>query len=306
MSRLKNSVLIVFLFLFVNQGQILLASPAGEKGKPVEAYREFIQAIHNEDKNAFTAFLFKGKYNGKMLDLNQENLDQIFSYLKAVKPESGQIQIVKEIIEGDKAILKTQLKTDDPNQREYGLIRLQKSGGQWKVVNDNWEKPASIENYLDDDPDDNLTHWNIFTFCNKITLEECDRERNEFMTSTNTNSYAPPCNSCIAKRDARPGLCQREESAMARELCLFSVAELTGDVDLCRGLTNFERSCAKIIKNREFIPSVNIYKLDSDQDGLTDAYEIQYHTDLLRKDTDGDGYEDGWEVKNFQNPVVSE
>ncbi|MCF7877825.1 MAG: calcium-binding protein [Candidatus Omnitrophica bacterium] len=54
------------------------------------------------------------------------------------------------------------------------------------------------------------------------------------------------------------------------------------------------------------MPSVNIYTLDSDQDGLTDAYEIQYHTDLLREDTDGDGYEDGWEVKNFQNPVAPE
>mgnify|MGYP001767454456 CR=1 FL=1 len=47
--------------------------------------------------------------------------------------------------------------------------------------------------------------------------------------------------------------------------------------------------------------------LDSDGDGLTDAYELLVsHTDPANWDTDGDGLSDGWEVQNGMNPRVDE
>ena len=47
--------------------------------------------------------------------------------------------------------------------------------------------------------------------------------------------------------------------------------------------------------------------LDSDGDGLTDAYErLVSHTDPTKWDTDGDGLSDGWEVEHGMDPNVDE
>ncbi len=43
--------------------------------------------------------------------------------------------------------------------------------------------------------------------------------------------------------------------------------------------------------------------LDNDEDGLTNAQEIELGTDLNNPDTDGDGYLDGAEVENGYNPL---
>ena len=45
--------------------------------------------------------------------------------------------------------------------------------------------------------------------------------------------------------------------------------------------------------------------LDSDNDGLTDAKEAIYGTDVYNPDTDGDGYQDGFEVNGGYNPLGS-
>ena len=43
--------------------------------------------------------------------------------------------------------------------------------------------------------------------------------------------------------------------------------------------------------------------VDSDNDGLSDAWEIALHTDLLNTDTDGDGFFDGVEVSSGYDPI---
>ena len=46
--------------------------------------------------------------------------------------------------------------------------------------------------------------------------------------------------------------------------------------------------------------------LDTDGDGLVDAQEIQFKTDLNNPDTDGDGYVDGLEVRRGFDPLSKE
>ncbi|HNU89793.1 MAG TPA: hypothetical protein PKJ11_00420 [bacterium] len=59
-----------------------------------------------------------------------------------------------------------------------------------------------------------------------------------------------------------------------------------------------------IMPEEPVLPEEVAVDLDSDQDGLSDADEINiYGTNPLKSDTDGDGYLDGDEVKNGYNPL---
>lgn len=54
----------------------------------------------------------------------------------------------------------------------------------------------------------------------------------------------------------------------------------------------------------EKIYGTNIYSADTDSDGLSDYEEVKiYHTDPLNPDTDGDGFTDGQEIKSGYNPL---
>lgn len=43
---------------------------------------------------------------------------------------------------------------------------------------------------------------------------------------------------------------------------------------------------------------------DSDNDGLTDLQEYQYHTNPVKADSDSDGISDKWEVTHGSNPIL--
>lgn len=47
----------------------------------------------------------------------------------------------------------------------------------------------------------------------------------------------------------------------------------------------------------------NIYKMDSDQDGLTDAQELALGTNPFSSDSDSDGLTDLEEVQQGLNPI---
>ncbi len=46
-----------------------------------------------------------------------------------------------------------------------------------------------------------------------------------------------------------------------------------------------------------------LMQVDSDKDGLSDAWEIKLGTDLMNPDTDGDGFKDGDEVATGHDPL---
>ncbi len=50
---------------------------------------------------------------------------------------------------------------------------------------------------------------------------------------------------------------------------------------------------------------IYVSAIDSDHDGLTDAEEILYGSDKLKRDTDGDSYIDGDEISNLFHPAVA-
>jgi len=65
-----------------------------------------------------------------------------------------------------------------------------------------------------------------------------------------------------------------------------------------------EPEISETVETEESLPSDEVVNLDSDQDGLSDADELNvYGTNPLKSDTDGDGYLDGEEVKNGYNPL---
>ena len=80
------------------------------------------------------------------------------------------------------------------------------------------------------------------------------------------------------------------------------VVETGDNIDMGEGLTSEEP--AVIGEENTLVPEEVAVDLDSDQDGLSDADEINvYGTNPLKSDTDGDGYLDGDEVKNGYNPL---
>lgn len=54
------------------------------------------------------------------------------------------------------------------------------------------------------------------------------------------------------------------------------------------------------------VARVKLENSDYDQDGLNDAMELKFGTDLDSKDSDGDGYTDGEEVDHGYDPLNSE
>jgi hypothetical protein len=50
--------------------------------------------------------------------------------------------------------------------------------------------------------------------------------------------------------------------------------------------------------------SVNIQQIDTDGDGLSDDWELKFHTNPSNPDTDGDGFKDGQEVDWGYNPLA--
>lgn len=286
------------LMLTVNILNIVSKNQASSENKKSasEIYKKYLNSIHNNNKKEFKNLSYKGKLNDKAININSKEFNQAWNYLKQVKPKSEKVQVVNELTEEDKSILRVQLKTNDPQEREYGLIKLIKNKGNWKILKTNWHKPEPIENKIDDNPNDNIEFWNIFTFCNKMSLEDC-------LKANQKSPGTHPCITCIAERELKPELCNKSGNKMEKDMCLYNIAELTGDKKICNNLEDFDRLCSKIKENRDFIKSVNIYTLDSDKDGLSDALEIKYYTDLLKQDTDGDGYNDNEEVTTFHDPV---
>lgn len=75
----------------------------------------------------------------------------------------------------------------------------------------------------------------------------------------------------------------------------------TVEMDIINPVVTGETDVPAVVEQP--IPEVAV-DLDSDQDGLTDAEELNiYQTNPLKADSDGDGYIDGDEVKTGHNPL---
>jgi len=75
----------------------------------------------------------------------------------------------------------------------------------------------------------------------------------------------------------------------------------SAEMDIIEATIPTESEPVMVVDNP--VPEVNP-NLDSDQDGLTDAEELNiYQTNPLQADSDGDGYTDGDEVRAGYNPL---
>ena len=179
----------------------------------IEVYKKYLKSIHNNDKEQFKNLSYKGEWQGKGIDTNSEEFDKMWEYLQQAQPEVDEIQIANVVIEKNNAVLRTQSKTDNPEERMYGLIKLKKDKDGWKIFKSRWEKPVSLDTLINKDSaiEYEIEYWNIFTFCNKISLEECLKQNDaEYQNS----GFTHPCVTCVATRDAKPELCQKEKGKM--------------------------------------------------------------------------------------------
>ena len=72
-------------------------------------------------------------------------------------------------------------------------------------------------------------------------------------------------------------------------------------VQVQKSLEELEKTVAQ--KEKQKIASKKLISKDSDGDGLTDAQEVEMHTDPFNPDTDGDGFLDGAEVAAGSDPL---
>jgi len=106
-------------------------------------------------------------------------------------------------------------------------------------------------------------------------------------------------NSLVIPTEVTPAEVTTSESAVV------TTTDLTGTGTLDSGViepaTSSETGLSVLVEQ----PTPEVANnLDSDQDGLTDAEELNiYQTNPLQADTDGDGYIDGDEVKTGHNPL---
>ena len=82
-------------------------------------------------------------------------------------------------------------------------------------------------------------------------------------------------------------------------LCTFSISEASSTEPSNIATSSLETG----LLDAATAASMNSNNIDSDNDGLTDEYELIYGTDKDNPDTDGDSYKDGDEVKNGYNPL---
>ena len=61
-----------------------------------------------------------------------------------------------------------------------------------------------------------------------------------------------------------------------------------------------------ILDRHQFWFNVELFSIDTDNDGLSDGLEIIYGTSVEDRDTDDDGIPDNWEIENGTNPLVAD
>lgn len=267
---------------------------------------------------------------------DKETLSSIMAILKGVVLFPG-LEIVNEIIEGDRGILRIQgfqesseidKFTGEPPQdyriaaikpiqtRCLATVFFKKEEGKWMIEKTMILNPASpsvFENIYGKDKE-----WMQYP-CNFLEGRTSCKSKD-----FNITPIPDACLDCFAKFKLDASLCEnissdwdpqtkeihQENILFSKALCRNEVARLTGDPKICENQPDREmlrvnprKTCERNIDDYNYLPSVNIYTLDSDKDGLTDLLEIYFNTSIGDVDTDGDGKSDYQEVMEGINPL---
>lgn len=271
---------------------------------------------------------------------DKETLSFVMAFLKGVVLFPG-LEVVNEIIEGDRGVLTIQgfeegesIKFTGPFQppegyktaerkpikvRQYGIVFFKKEDGKWII------DYTKIRSYSDPRPFYERIDGKDWKFqdlpfhCNFAQSQDACASKD-----WNVNPLPDTCWECFAKLGLDASLCDniatdleqnnkeffQDTITMRRSKCKNAVTALTGNPKLCEGQpdrdirgSNPQKQCQKTIERHDFLPSTNIYLIDSDQDGLTDLQETFFNTSIGNKDTDQDGASDYSEVMAMTNPL---
>lgn len=275
----------------------------------------------------------------KLKDIEgKETLSLIMAIFKGAALFPG-LEIVNEIIDGDRGILKIQgfhegeeIKFSGQPQegyrlterkqikaRRYGTVFFKKEDGKWVIEQTkliDYPDPRPYYERIDG------TDWKFLSLpyhCNFAQTQDVCADKD-----SNSNPIPGTCWKCFAQLKLDVSLCDniamdfeqrnkeffQDSIITMRAQCRNAVASLTGNPHICENEPDRDiqgvnplKQCQKAIEDYDFLPSTNIYLIDSDQDGLTDLLEIYFNTSIGNKDTDQDGVSDYDEVMAIANPL---
>lgn len=312
-------------------------SPSGELANVYLAYLEGIKARDLELVRTLSAAKRQGWIH-LMEKMPPDKREQAWQTMAELSTEGKDIRVAKEVIEEDRGILRAEwfgqpfveidvdrmvfpsesldkVERKQIETRNYMTVFFVKERGSWKYLK------SSQVSYHDPRP--------LFEFVDKKNdyllnpQHHCAFSPSAAMCSDTTHND-DACWACFAKLNADPALCDylghelevqdsaffHNHIAFMRGNCKIELVDLMGDTRVCANLPdkeilgiNPQQRCLDRIKNVGFLPSTNIYTLDSDGDGLTDMREIYFNTSIASPDTDNDGQSDFDEVTAMSNPL---
>lgn len=268
---------------------------------PKEVYQKYLDAVENRDFSAIKSLSVEDRdFEG----ITAEKEELFFELLKNM--QAVEIRMVDEIIEGDRAVVVAQGKSNPSMSKNleikdassYGIILFKKDGGGWKISNENWTDTSAQVNMESITKGKGFSYWDVGHHCNSTKDEsQC--------ASYKTDNEQSRCYSCFGEFKSDLFLCEKATIAFDKEKCYMEIAKINRDQALCDKITdaNLKKMCDSAIETASYLSSTNIYTLDFDKDGLNFISEIKFATDIDNSDTDGDSYKDGDEVKNGYNPA---
>lgn len=294
-NTLDISDQIIKFFKFIDKNEI------SDSSTPKEIYQKYLDAVQGNDFNAIKDLSVAG--NKDFEEATPEEQELYFQVLKNM--QAVEIRIVDEIIEGNRAVVIAQGKSNPSISKNfeikdapsYGIITFKKDGTGWKIAGDNWTDTSAQVNMENITKGKGFSYWDVGHHCNS-TKDENQCEGYE------TENEKSRCYSCFGELKGDVSLCEKTTLEFDKEKCYMEIAKLTSDQDLCVKITdaNLKKMCDSAIDTASYLNNTNVYTLDFDNDGLNFVLEIKFATDIDNPDTDGDSYKDGDEVKNGYNP----
>lgn len=270
-------------------------------------YTSYTQALAAGKIADFSSYFSNGDLEKQLTVLTEENRANAIDVLKLSIPDH--VTFGARLIEGDHAFLRFEgnvpgSTTNSPTTPHlYGTVYFIRQSNQWKIDHQTVQAyqnpiPAGL---LSKQKDITPLLWTPQFHANHTgSPAQCDSEQ----------KWRGACLSSWAVLRLDESYCGRISDATDfdesfRSSCYQTLATLLGDQSLCDHIKTpvGQAGCRKNFEDVGWFKTINIARIDSDDDGLTDLQEIYFNTSITNPDTDDDGVPDGEEIEKGSNPL---